>query len=181
MLISVITILFFSSQDEVEKATTTNTKNIAQSGPTNPKTKQQKKPVSNQDNGTEKHPPIPADNPIWEWDAKNFVPDFGWFGEHSWMDVRMRVVGHISAAGRDLVRYHVQQGDFIRAKEEAENIISILKNIPKKQTGFSAEIHDILLNGFIRDAQWIGVISDQKINFQPIATGSLALRLLKFQ
>ena len=76
MFISVIIILFFSCQDEIEKATSTNTKSVVQSRSTNPKTKQQKKPVSNQDNGTEKHPPIPADNPIWEWDAKNFVPDF---------------------------------------------------------------------------------------------------------
>lgn len=171
MLISVITLLFFSCQDEEVQATTTKTENIPVN---NSKNKRQNLPVANQDNGTEKHPPIPADNPIWEWDAQAFVPDFGWFGEHSWMDVRMRVVGHISAAGRDLVRYHVQQGDFERAKEEAENIASILQNIPKKQTGFSAEIHDILRKGFVRDAQWIGAISDQNTNFPTIATGSFS-------
>ena len=54
----------------------------------------------------QKHPLFPADNPAWEWDAQSFVPDFGWYGEHSWTDVRMRVVGHMAMAYRDLVGSH---------------------------------------------------------------------------
>ena len=57
----------------------------------------------------QKHPPLPANNPVWNWDAKGFVPDFGWYGEHSWIDVRMRVAGHLSAAGRDKARLYATQ------------------------------------------------------------------------
>ena len=38
------------------------------------------KPFQNFDKG-QKHPPLPENNPIWDWDAKDFVPDYGWFGE----------------------------------------------------------------------------------------------------
>ena len=40
----------------------------------------------NMDQG-QQHPPLPADNPAWDWDAQSFVPDFGWYGEHNWTDV----------------------------------------------------------------------------------------------
>jgi hypothetical protein len=170
MFISVITLLLLSCQDASQtdlpelhtktREKTTTSKNTSVS--------------KNQDNGNQKHPPIPENNPIWEWDAKNFVPDFGWFGEHSWMDVRMRIVGHISAAGRDLVRYHVQQGDFVQAQKEAENLISILQKTPKKDAGVSTEIHNILLEGFVRDAKWIQSISQQNPDFSPIATTSFS-------
>ena len=62
----------------------------------------------NMDQG-QQHPPLPADNPAWDWDAQSFVPDFGWYGEHSWTDVRMRVVGHMSMGYRDLARIHILQ------------------------------------------------------------------------
>ena len=39
-------------------------------------------PVENLDQG-QQHPPLPADNPAWEWDAGGFVGAFGWYGEHS--------------------------------------------------------------------------------------------------
>ena len=58
----------------------------------------------------QQHPPLPADNPVWDWDAGGFVPEYGWYGEHSWADVRMRVAGHISAAGRDKARLLAEQG-----------------------------------------------------------------------
>lgn len=40
-----------------------------------------------------------------------FVAEPAFYGEHTWDDVRMRVVGHIAAAGRDLARAAVARGD----------------------------------------------------------------------
>ena len=162
MFVSIIVFILLSCSEEPKISLHESTSH------TNTITKTQEI-IKNQDNGTKKHPPIPANNPIWEWDAKTFVPDFGWFGEHSWMDVRMRVVGHLSAAGRDLVRYYVQQGDFQQAQIEAEQMISILQNIPKAQQGFSTDIHNILIEGFRRDTQWIEMIAQQDPDTAPIA------------
>ena len=46
----------------------------------------------------EKNPPIPADNPAWKDDRPGFRPNFFFYGERSWADVRMRVVGQIAMA-----------------------------------------------------------------------------------
>ena len=59
----------------------------------------------------QKHPPLPADNPVWDWNAGGFVSDFGWYGEKSWDDVRMRVAGHLGVIGRDRARLAASQGD----------------------------------------------------------------------
>lgn len=55
--------------------------------------------------------PIPADNPAWAWDAGGFVPSAAWYGEADWHDVRMRVVGHLGVATRDVARLRAQVGD----------------------------------------------------------------------
>ena len=83
----------------------------------------------------------------------------------------MRVIGHISA-GRDLVRYHNNK-EILNGQKRAK-ISYPFSKYTQKQTGFSAEIHDILRKGFVRDAQWIGAISEQNINFPTIATGSFS-------
>ena len=99
----------------------------------NKKTPQQPhRPFKNLDEG-QKHPPIPADNPMWEWDAQNFVPDFGWFGEHSWADVRMRVAGHLSAAGRDLARVKASQEEWMPASLSYKKLHKQLKAIQQQQ------------------------------------------------
>jgi hypothetical protein len=41
-----------------------------------------------------------------------FVPDPGFYGEHSWDDVRMRVVGHVAVIGRDLARAKAMRQDW---------------------------------------------------------------------
>ena len=64
----------------------------------------------------QQHPPIPPDNPIWEWDAGGFVPDFGWYGEHNWDDVRMRAISHLSTAWRDLARISAAKEQWNDAK-----------------------------------------------------------------
>ena len=101
----------------------------------------------------QKHPPLPADNPVWSWDAKGFVPDFGWFGEHSWMDVRMRVAGHLSAAGRDKARIHAAKKDWSSAAKAYDELGMILAEIPTASSGTSKEINALLVLAAKRDAK----------------------------
>jgi hypothetical protein len=61
------------------------------------------------------HPPIPADNAAWKHDAGGFVGNHFFYGERSWADVRMRVVGHIATVARDRSRWYAGRGEFKRA------------------------------------------------------------------
>ena len=106
--------------------------------------------VENLDQG-QQHPPLPADNPAWEWDAGGFVGDFGWYGEHSWADVRMRVAGHLSAAGRDHARVAAQAGDFATAATRYEALAELLASIPAPESGHAAEINGLLIDAAQRD------------------------------
>jgi hypothetical protein len=115
-------------------------------------------PFENLDQG-QKHPPLPIENPNWEWDPKAFVPDYGWFGEHSWMDVRMRVAGHLSAAGRDKARLYAMQKNWSMASTHYQEIATILKAIPTATTGTSKEINTLLANAAQRDAQILNSIA----------------------
>jgi hypothetical protein len=108
-------------------------------------------PIENLDQG-QQHPPLPADNPAWEWDAGGFVGDFGWYGEHSWADVRMRVAGHLSAAGRDLARLKAQQGDYAGAAQAYQQLAGSLHAIPTPDDGSAAQINALLLSAAQRDA-----------------------------
>ena len=119
---------------------------------------QGKESFKNQDKG-QQHPPLPANNPVWSWDAKGFVPDYGWFGEHSWMDVRMRVAGHLSAAGRDWARAAAQKGNFKEAEARYTEIHELLSTIPSPSEGFSAEINALLINALQQNARWMKLIS----------------------
>ncbi len=73
---------------------------------------------------------IPADIEDWRFDAGGFVPSFEWYGEGSWDDVRMRAVGHISAAGRDLARSAAQRGDLPAAAGHYRALEAILAAVP---------------------------------------------------
>ena len=115
-------------------------------------------PSENLDQG-QKHPPIPENNPVWEWDAGGFVPDFGWYGEHNWMDVRMRVSGHLSAGGRDIARLHATTGNLEEAAKSYQKLHQILVNIPSPQSGYSAQINSLLINAAKRDHNRILAIS----------------------
>ena len=134
-------------------------------------TKRPNKQFKNLDEG-QKHPPIPADNPMWEWDAKDFVPDFGWFGEHSWMDVRMRVAGHLSAAGRDLARISAAKEQWMRAAQVYQKLYTQLKAIPTASKGTSKEINTLLITAANRDAQTLKAIAQN--NPVPIPKGTIA-------
>ena len=131
-------------------------------------------PMENLDRG-QQHPPIPADNPIWEWDAKGFVPDHGWFGEHNWTDVRMRVLGHLSIAYRDLARSYAMSGDFETAGQTYQQLATVLRQSNTTSSPHAEQIRQILLNAADRDSAILLAIHTQ----QPFPTlaGMAALRL----
>ncbi|MEC7987879.1 MAG: hypothetical protein VX278_22115 [Myxococcota bacterium] len=131
----------------------------------------EKTTVENLDQG-QKHPPLPANNPVWNWDAKGFVPDFGWYGEHSWMDVRMRVAGHLSAAGRDLARLYAQKSDWKRANQHYQNVATTLKSIPSSTKGVSNDINSLLIRAAQRDASTTKALQEETT--LPIPEGNLA-------
>lgn len=133
--------------------TGTNTINTQSAAPVQPVLKQGTGEMGkNMDQG-QKHPPLPADNPAWEWDAQSFVPDFGWYGEHNWTDVRMRVVGHMAMAYRDLARVHILQDDWSRAIEVYQDMIETLNSIDTAASKFADEIRMVLLQSAKRDVQ----------------------------
>jgi tetratricopeptide (TPR) repeat protein len=134
--------------------------------------------TENLDQG-QQHPPIPADNPVWEWDAKGFVPDHGWFGEHNWTDVRMRVVGHIAIAYRDLARSYAEEKDFKKSAEIYETLAKTIQQIDTSKSTFAEEIKLILYRAAQRDANYLRAIDKMTM---PTEKGNLsALRGRFFQ
>lgn len=104
-----------------------------------------------QDQG-QQHPPLPADNPAWEWNAGGFVSDFGWYGEKSWDDVRMRIAGHLGVIGRDRARLAAARGDLRGAAAAYTELAETLASFPTPPPGPAAEIHALLLAAARRDA-----------------------------
>ncbi len=107
----------------------------------------------------QQHPPLPADNPAWEWDAGGFVSDFGWYGEHSWADVRMRVAGHLSIAARDVVRIHAERGDFAAAVAASRAQAELLAELDTGSSQIAAEIVGLLREAAQRDAAWMSALA----------------------
>ena len=130
--------------------------------------------TDNLDQG-QQHPPLPADNPVWSWDAGGFVGDFGWYGEHSWADVRMRVAGHLSAAGRDLARLRASQGDLAGAAAAYQELVGILEGIKTPESGIAAEINGLLLEAARRDAALLAALAAGEV--LPAAEGLDGLRM----
>ncbi len=125
----------------------------------------------NMDQG-QKHPPLPADNPAWDWDAQSFVPDFGWYGEHNWTDVRMRVVGHMAMAYRDLARVHILQEDWDTAILVYQEMIETLQAIDTTSSKFADEIRMVLLQSAERDVQIVQALHT-KVEFPEVSPDSL--------
>ena len=119
-------------------------------------------PTQNLDQG-QQHPPIPTHNPIWEWDAKAFVPDFGWFGEHSWTDVRMRVLGHLSIAGRDHARLAAERRDLKLAAERYDQLAKWLKSVPIPVDGHANDIARTLVEDAERDATLLSALAEGQV------------------
>jgi hypothetical protein len=98
---------------------------------------------------------IPATNPALDAKtghdpAAEFVPEPAFYGEHSWDDVRMRVIQHVAMAGRDLARLHAASGDFEQCSASYENLVRRLDAIPcSSPTG--EPIRQILAEAASRD------------------------------
>jgi hypothetical protein len=107
----------------------------------------------------QQHPPLPTENPAWDWDAGGFVSDVGWYGEHSWADVRMRVAGHISAAGRDRARVLAQRGDLTQAATAYAELARELDAIPTPGSGIARRIVRPLQAAAHRDAVLLGALA----------------------
>ena len=125
----------------------------------------------NMDQG-QQHPPLPADNPAWDWDAQSFVPDFGWYGEHSWTDVRMRVVGHMAMAYRDLARIHILQEDWNTAMLVYQEMIQTLQAVDTASSKFAEEIRMVLLKSAERDVQILRALHT-KADFPEVSPDAL--------
>ena len=125
----------------------------------------------NMDQG-QQHPPLPADNPAWDWDAQSFVPDFGWYGEHSWTDVRMRVVGHMAMGYRDLARIHILQEDWNAAILVYQEMIQTLQAVDTASSKFAEEIRMVLLKSAERDVQILRALHT-KADFPEVSPDAL--------
>jgi len=101
----------------------------------------------------QQHPPLPANNPIWDGDTQGFVSDPGWYGEHSWADVRMRVAGHIALAARDLARLHAEAGDLAAAGAVLDELVTTLSGLDVESSEIAREITGILAASSRRDAE----------------------------
>ena len=150
-----------STPDETPTTPPEQTTQPLLKGPnTNPQNKsngQVKALGTNMDQG-QKHPPLPADNPAWEWDAQAFVPDFGWFGEHNWADVRMRVVGHLAMGYRDIARIHLLNQDWAQASATLQTMSDTLTSIDTTSSKFAEEIRSILIESAKRDLQILNAL-----------------------
>lgn len=105
------------------------------------------------------HPPIPAENSVWEWDAGGFVGDPRWYGEHNWSDVRMRVAGHLSAAGRDRGRVLASEGNLTAAATAYADLARRLDGIRPPGDGIAREIIAPLQRAAHRDAALLGTLA----------------------
>ena len=99
------------------------------------------------------HPPIPADSPAWAHDPGGFVPDFRFYGERSWDDVRMRVAGHIGVIERDRARLAASGGDLGTAAWIYESLASEMDRLLSRMEGQSREIPLMIRDAAQRDAQ----------------------------
>jgi hypothetical protein len=99
---------------------------------------------------------IPARNPALEaMDStdpeRGFVPSPRFYGEATWDDVRMRVIGHLAVVGRDLARARAMAGDFegcARAYTEAARLLRESRPV----SGVGDPIRKSLASALERDA-----------------------------
>ncbi len=123
-------------------------------------------------------PPIPADNPGWEWDAGGFVSDARWYGEHSWADVRMRVAGHLTSAGRDRARVLAMKGDLTAAAAAYADLARRLDAIPTPTGGVSRGIVAALRDAAQRDAALVGALAAGQLPAEGPGLAGLRARYL---
>jgi len=91
----------------------------------------------------EKHPPIPANDPMW----KNVNPDFKpvpmAYGEERWDDVSMRVMGHLAQATRDLARLDWQAGNQSEAIAHYRDLSTRLGALKLDEPGTSRTVRTL--------------------------------------
>ena len=98
------------------------------------------------------HQLIPPNDPHREGHPGGFEPNAQWYGEPGWAEVRMRVAGHLSTAGRDRARLAAQAGDLERAAELYDTLHGQLSAIPTAE-GISEDILELLVEAAARDAR----------------------------
>ncbi len=104
---------------------------------------------------------LPADNPLWSFDAGGFVPSYQWYGEGSWDDVRMRAAGHLAAIGRDRARAVAASGDLAAAAASYRELDRALAAIPIAPESTHAARTVSLLQGAVqRDAALCAALAD---------------------
>ena len=98
------------------------------------------------------HPPIPADSPAWRHDPGGFVPDYHFYGERSWDDVRMRVAGHIAIIERDRARVEAMSGRFKQASKVYQALDTTLTQMIPPAGGPATKIPTLARDAARRDA-----------------------------
>lgn len=99
---------------------------------------------------------IPPENPALQGiDTSDpdqaFVPQPAFYGEHSWDDVRMRVLGHVAVAGRDLARARAMRSDWEGCAQAYDALIRRMESI-KSASETGAPIRESLVEAARRDA-----------------------------
>ena len=108
----------------------------------------------------QQHPPIPADDPIWSWDAQGFVGQPQWYGEHSWADVRMRVAGHMTMASRDRARVQAARGDLAGAAATWQGLHEELVALDVPEEGVAGELVGVLVRAAASEAELVRALSE---------------------
>ena len=116
----------------------------------------------------QQHPPLPADDPAWAWDAGGFVSDFGWYGEHSWDDVRMRLVGHLAVIAWTQAQGRADAGDLAAAADALRRLHADLGGLPEPPAGPARDLRARLMAAATRDAALLDAVSH---GAAPVAAG----------
>ncbi len=98
-------------------------------------------------------PPIPADHVAWRSLREGFVRDPHFYGEPSWDEVAMRVLGHLSAAERDRARLASTLGDPVGCTAAYERLAARIEDAGV-DGGVAGEIGGLLRDAARRDAAY---------------------------
>ncbi len=116
---------------------------------------------------------IPADEPSWAR-LHGLLDHPAGYGEASWDDVRMRVLGHVATIGRDRARARAQQGDLAGCAAAYRDTAARLEAIPAaSKTG--VPIRAALLAAATRDAAFCDALARGEAPTDP-GTGIASLR-----
>ena len=108
--------------------------------------------------GGAKNPPLPAENPIWNWDAGGFVGDVHWYGEASWDDVEMRAAQHLAVALGDAARHKAAEGAYAEAARLWTELDRELAQIGISAEGPAQEIIGLLRQDAQSNAALLGAL-----------------------